>query len=76
MSNANNTGRCEAMQKYELCKNTTPCGSADYSPKCESILDGATCDFYQSSHRCRCIPPGPLVEAEGDGGLKTPTTTK
>ena len=37
--------------------------------------DAAYCDWYQTSLRCKCEPPGPLVEG-GDADEKTPTTTK
>ena len=76
MADENVVGQCQKMQGYELCANKRLCDSKDYTPKCDSILDVAYCDFYQSSHRCGdCVPPGPLVEAEDDGGSKTPTTT-
>jgi hypothetical protein len=76
MTNENLYGRCEKMEGYELCMSRMLCDSPDYTPKCESILDTAYCDFYQKSHRCGdCVPPGPFVEAEDDGGIKTPTTT-
>ena len=76
MANENVFGKCRKMQDYELCMNRRLCDSTDYTPKCESILDTAYCDFYQTSQRCgKCVPPGPFVEAEDDGGLKTPTTT-
>lgn len=76
MSNSNTLGKCELMEKYEPCMNVTLCGSADYSPKCDTINETAYCDWYQTSLRCRCEGPGPFVEGDDDGGLKTPTTTK
>ena len=76
MADENAVGECKPMQGYELCMNKMLCDSTNYTPKCESILDTAYCDFYQSNHRCgACVSPGPFVEAEADGGLKTPTTT-
>ena len=76
MADENVLGSCQKMQGYVLCANKMLCDSPNYTPKCDSILDVAYCDFYQSSHRCGdCVPPGPLAEAEDDGGSKTPTTT-
>ena len=67
-------GKCAAMEQYKPCMNIRPCDSADFSPKCGSILDAAYCDWYQTSLRCECVPPGPLVEGGDDADVKTPTT--
>ncbi len=76
MVNANELGKCRAMEQYEPCKNIMLCGSSDYSPKCETINETAYCDWLQSSLRCRCDGPGPFVEGEeGGDDVKTPTTT-
>ena len=70
-------GTCAAMEQYEPCKGIMLCDSADYSPKCPSILDVAYCDWYQTSLRSGdCVSPGPFVEGGDDGDVKTPTTTK
>lgn len=76
MLNENELGQCKAMEQYKVCKSMTLCGSADYTPKCETINETAYCDWLQTSVRCKCEGPGPFVEGEADGGdLKTPTTT-
>jgi hypothetical protein len=67
-------GKCEAMEQYKPCMNITPCSSADFSPKCPSVLDAAYCDWYQTSLRCKCESPGPFVEGGDDADVKTPTT--
>jgi hypothetical protein len=70
-------GKCADMSQYEPCMNITLCGSADYSPKCETVNETAYCDWHQTSLRCRCDKPGPFIEGDADGNdVKTPTTTK
>ena len=77
MLKASNLGECAAMEQYKPCMNVMLCGSADYAPKCPSILDVAYCDWVQTSLRCGdCVSPGPFVEGGDDAGVKTPTTTK
>ena len=74
MLNPENVGKCRAMEQYKPCMNIMPCDSADFSPKCPSVLDAAYCDWYQTSLRCECVPPGPFVEGGDNAGEKTPTT--
>ena len=77
MLKASNLGECAAMEQYKPCMNVMLCGSADYAPKCPSILDVAYCDWVQTSLRCGdCVSPGPFVEGGDDADVKTPTTTK
>ena len=45
MLKASNLGECAAMEQYKPCMNVMLCGSADYAPKCPSILDVAYCDW-------------------------------
>ncbi len=76
MLNENELGTCRAMEQYKECKSITLCGSADYSPKCETINETAYCDWLHTSVRCKCEGPGPFVEGDADGDdLKTPTST-
>ena len=77
MGHPKKTGNCAPMSKYEACMNTVPCDS-QYAPPCETANESAFCDSLQTTKRCRCEKPGPFtpVEEDGDGDVKTPTTTK
>ena len=75
MLNENELGTCRAMEQYKECKSITLCGSADFSPKCDTINETAYCDWLHTSVRCKCEGPGPFVEGDADGDLKTPTST-